>query len=248
MDSLTFLGLLFAFFAIFGGQFLEGGSIESLLNFPAFVIVIGGTFGAVLVQTNLPTLKRAGKMFGWSFKNPKQEPEQAIKKIVNWSMTARKSGLLGLENEIDVEPDPFQRKGLILLVDGSEPESIRDTMVVDLEVGEREAFKAVKFYEALGGYAPTMGIVGAVLGLIQVMGNLSDPSALGSGIATAFVATIYGVGSANLLFLPIAGKLKGIVQSQSLYREMFIEGVSLIAEGENPKVIENRLAGFIPQS
>ncbi|WP_144395194.1 flagellar motor protein [Pleionea sediminis] len=248
MDSLTFIGLLFAFIAIFGGQVLEGGSIESLLNFPAFVIVIGGTFGAVLVQTNVKTLKRALRMASWSFKTPKQEPKVAIDKIINWSMTARKLGLLGLEDEIDVERNQFERKGLILLIDGGEPQVIRDSLLVDLEVVERESMQAVKFYEALGGYAPTLGIVGAVLGLIQVMGNLSDPSALGSGIATAFVATIYGVASANLLFLPIAGKLKNIVQTQSLYREMFIEGIALIAEGENPKVIESRLAGFIPTS
>ena len=133
------------------------------------------------------------------------------------------------------------------MVDGGEPEKIRDTLLVDLEVGERESIKSVKFFEALGGYAPTMGIVGAVFGLIQVMGNLSDPSQLGSGIATAFVATIYGVGSANLLFLPIANKLTSIVLSQSLYREMIIEGIALIAEGENPKVIESRLFSFVPR-
>ncbi|NVJ60312.1 MAG: flagellar motor protein [Gammaproteobacteria bacterium] len=248
MDSLTLIGLLFAFFAIFGGQVLEGGTITSLLNFPAFIIVIGGTFGAVLIQTTLPTLKRAAKMFSWSFVTPRIETESGIELIVSWSMIARKAGLLGLEDEIDRIDNSFEKKGLLMLIDGGEPERIRDSLLVDLEVGEKDSLKAVKFYEALGGYAPTLGIVGAVLGLIQVMGNLSDPSQLGSGIATAFVATIYGVGSANLIFLPIANKLKSIVQSQSLYYEMFIEGVALIAEGENPKVIQSRLNGFIPTS
>ncbi|PWK49126.1 flagellar motor protein [Pleionea mediterranea] len=247
MDSLTFVGLLFAFLAIFGGQILEGGSIESLLNFPAFVIVIGGTFGAALIQTNLKVLIRAFKMIRWCFISPIVDPERGIKKLVNWSLRARKAGLLGLEDYIDQEKNHFEQKGLTLLVDGGEPEKIRDTLLVDLEVGERESIKSVKFFEALGGYAPTMGIVGAVLGLIQVMGNLSDPSQLGSGIATAFVATIYGVGSANLLFLPIANKLTSIVLSQSLYREMIIEGIALIAEGENPKVIESRLFSFVPR-
>lgn len=248
MDSLTLIGLLFAFFAIFGGQVLEGGTISSLLNFPAFVIVIGGTFGAVLIQTNMPTLRRASKMLPWSFITPRVDTESGIDLIVSWSIKARKAGLLGLEDEIDKARDPFEQKGLVMLVDGGEPQRIRDSMLVDLEVGEKESLRAVKFYEALGGYAPTLGIVGAVLGLIQVMGNLSDPSQLGSGIATAFVATIYGVGSANLIFLPIANKLKSIVQNQSLYYEMFIEGIALIAEGENPKVIQSRLNGFIPTS
>ena len=247
MDSLTFVGLLFAFLAIFGGQILEGGSIESLLNFPAFVIVIGGTFGAALIQTNLKVLIRAFKMIRWCFISPTADPERGITKLVNWSLRARKAGLLGLEDYIEQEKNHFEQKGLTLLVDGGEPEKIRDTLLVDLEVGERESLKSVKFFEALGGYAPTMGIVGAVLGLIQVMGNLSDPSQLGSGIATAFVATIYGVGSANLLFLPIANKLTSIVLSQSLYREMIIEGIALIAEGENPKVIESRLFSFVPR-
>ncbi len=247
MESLTIVGLLFAFFAIFGGQLLEGGSVESLLNLPAFIIVMGGTLGAVLIQTNSAALKRALSMATWSLFVPKMDLAQGIDKLVNWSLTARKSGLLGLEDEIDAAPEFFERKGLTLLVDGVEPEKIRDALYVELEIAERDALKAVKFYEALGSYAPTMGIVGAVLGLIQVMGNLSDPSQLGDGIATAFVATIYGVGFANLLFLPLANKFKSVVQSISQYREMMIEGLALIAEGENPKVIESRLQGFLPK-
>ncbi|MEE4246708.1 MAG: flagellar motor protein [Kangiellaceae bacterium] len=245
MDSLTFLGLFIAIVAILGGQVLEGGTIQSLLNFPAFMIVIGGTFGAVLIQTNRKTLKLANRMFAWCFKTPVLEQSAGITKLVDWSIKSRKSGLLGLEPVIDSEQDPFTKKGITMLIDGSEPEQLRSTLLVDLEVAEREAMRAVKYYEALGGYAPTMGIVGAVLGLIQVMGNLSDPSMLGSGIATAFVATIYGVGSANLIFLPIANKLKAVVQNQSLYREMVIEGLVLLAQGENPKVIENRLSSFV---
>jgi chemotaxis protein MotA len=247
MDRLTILGLLFGFLAIFGGQLLEGGSIDSLLNLPAFVIVIGGTLGAVLIQTSSATLKRALRMFTWSLFVPRLDLAKGIERLVSWSKTARKAGLLGLENAIDKSTDFFERKGLTLLVDGVEPDKIRDTLYVELEIAERDALKAVKFYEALGSYAPTMGIVGAVLGLIQVMGNLSDPSQLGSGIATAFVATIYGVGFANLLFLPLANKFKSVVQTLSQYREMLAEGLAMIAEGENPKVIENRLQGFLPK-
>ncbi|MCO7226093.1 flagellar motor protein [Pleionea sp. CnH1-48] len=246
MDALTLIGLLFAVFAILGGQVLEGGSIESLANGPAFVIVIGGTLGAVFVQTPLSTLMLAIRMMPWMIFPPQSNPISAIEKITQWSLIARKQGLLGLENILDSERNIFDNKGLSLLVDGGEPERIRETLMIELDVREREGVKAAKVFEALGGYAPTLGIVGAVLGLIQVMGNLSEPALLGTGIATAFVATIYGVASANLLFLPIANKLKSIVQTQSLHREMMIEGIVLISEGENPKVIESRLRGFVP--
>ncbi len=246
MDSLTFLGLLLAVIAIFGGQLLEGGSIESLLNMPALLIVLGGSLAAVLIQTHPKALRRSLSMFHWVFFSPTLPMSKGIDLIVSWSHTARKQGLLGLENEIDKVSDRFVKKGLILLIDGGLPDKIRETLLLDLEVNERNTLSAVKFYESLGGYTPTLGIVGAVLGLIQVMGNLSEPSMLGNGIATAFVATIYGVGFANLFFLPIAQKLKSIVHLQSLYLEMMIEGLVLVAEGENPKVIENKLLGFIP--
>ena len=160
-------------------------------------------------------------------------------------MVARKDGLLGLESIADLEVDHFSRKGLQLLVDGAEPEAIRSIMEVDLITQEGRDLQAAKVYEGMGGYAPTIGIIGAVMGLIHVMGNLADPSQLGSGIAVAFVATIYGVGLANLLLIPIGNKLKSVVLRQSRYREMLLEGILSIAEGENPRSIELKLQGFI---
>ncbi|RRJ84976.1 flagellar motor protein [Aestuariirhabdus litorea] len=244
MDLLSVVGLLLALFAVLGGNYLEGGHIEALLNGPAAVIVFGGTIGAAFIQTSGATFRRALVILNWVFFPPRVDIAQGISKVVNWSMTARKEGLLGLETIADAEPDPFARKGLQLLVDGSEPEALRSVLEVDLYSAENKDMHAAKVYECMGGYSPTIGIIGAVMGLIHVMGNLADPSQLGEGIAVAFVATIYGVAFANLLLLPIANKLKYIVHQGSQYREMMIEGILAIAEGENPRAIELKLQGF----
>jgi chemotaxis protein MotA len=168
-----------------------------------------------------------------------------IKKIMDWSNIARKEGLLGLETIAETETDTFARKGLQLLVDGSEPEVIRRVLEVEMDVKEHFETQAAKVFEGMGGYSPTIGIIGAVMGLIHVMENLADPSKLGAGIATAFVATIYGVGLANMLFLPMANKLKSQVHERSKMHEMMVEGVISIAEGENPRNIETKLQGFL---
>lgn len=245
MDILSIIGIALALGAIVGGNILEGGHTDSLVQLTAFIIVIGGTMGAVLLQTPLASFLHSIKMLAWIIMPPKQEAEGAIVKIVEWSNVARKEGLLGLEAVSEGEPDLFVRKGLQLLVDGSEPDAIRSIMEVELFAKEHHGIQAAKVYEAGGGYAPTIGIIGAVMGLIHVMQNLSDPSKLGSGIAVAFVATIYGVGAANLFLLPIANKLKSIVHSQTQYREMVVEGIISIAEGENPRNIEAKLRGYL---
>jgi len=245
IDILSFLGLTIGVAAILVGQYLEGGHIGQLLNGPAILIVLGGTLGAVMLQSPFSTFTRGMRMLFWTFSPPIVENEEAIEKIVSWSDIARKEGLLGLENIEEAERDPFTRKGLQLLVDGSEPENIRSILEVEIYTKEHSDNQGARIYESMGGYSPTIGIIGAVIGLIQVMGNLSDPSKLGSGIAVAFVATIYGVGAANLIFLPIATKLKNIVHTQSQFREMIVEGVVSIAEGENPRNIETKLFGFV---
>jgi chemotaxis protein MotA len=245
MDILSIIGLLLGAAAILVGQYLEGGHIGSLMNGPAILIVLGGTFGAVMLQSPFVTFMRGMRMLIWTFIPPKIQNQDAIDKIVSWSNIARKEGLLGLENIEESESDPFTRKGLQLLVDGSEPDNIRGVMDVDIYTKEHNDIQAARIFESMGGYAPTLGIIGAVIGLIQVMGNLSDPSKLGSGIAVAFVATIYGVGSANLIFLPIANKLKNIIHTHVQYREMIVEGMVSIAEGENPRNIETKLLGFL---
>ena len=245
MDLLSFLGVALAFAANLGGNWLEGGHLEMLANGPAMVIVLGGTIGAVLLQTPMPTFLRSMRMLGSVFMPPRHRLEDTIDKLVEWSRVARKDGLLGLERILDGEDDLFVRKGMQLLVDGNEPDEIRHTLEVELDSRERFDLQASKVLEAMGGYSPTIGIIGAVMGLIHVMQNLSDPSRLGSGIATAFVATIYGVGLANLFLLPMAGKMKAYVLQESHYRELVVEGLVAISEGENPRQIETRLQGFL---
>lgn len=245
MDALSLIGITLAFAAIVGGNLLEGGELSSLVNLPAAFLVFGGTFGAGLLQMPLAGLRRAGEMLRWVFVPPRQGFKQGVDKIVRWATTARREGLLGLEAVSELEKDPFARKGLQLLVDGNEPEAIRNILEAESGLREQRDVDATKFYEAMGGYAPTIGIIGAVVGLIHVMGSLEDPSRVGPGIAVAFVATIYGVGLANLLLLPFAGKLKNLTQERSHFREMIIEGIVSIAEGENPRGIELKLRGFL---
>lgn len=245
IDFLTILGLVIGISAILVGQQLEGGAISTLINGPAALIVIGGTLGAVMLQSPMMVFLRAIKMLWWMLITPQFDNEGTIRKIISWSNIARREGLLGLENLEDSEEDPFAKKGLQLLIDGSEPEAIRTIMEVDIHTRESFDIQAARVFESMGGYSPTIGIIGAVLGLIQVMGNLSDPSKLGTGIAVAFVATIYGVALANLVLLPVANKLKSIVVSSAHFNEMIVEGLVSIAEGENPRNIETKLLGFL---
>lgn len=245
MDLLSLIGVLFAFAAVLGGNWLDGGHISSLANGPAMLIVLGGSAGAVLLQTPMGTFLRAMRMLVRVFVPPPRSFSGMIAKILAWSETARRQGLLGLEEAATDEADLFVRKGMQLLVDGNEPDDIRHVLEVELDSHEQHDLAAAKVFAAMGGYSPTIGILGAVMGLIHVMQNLADPSRLGSGIATAFVATIYGVGLANLFLLPISAKLKAHVHTETLYRELVIEGLVAISEGENPRNIEVRLHGFL---
>jgi chemotaxis protein MotA len=245
MDVLSLIGIILAFVAIVGGNFLEGGSLNALLNGPAALIVIGGTLAAALLQTPLNAFARSLVIVRWIIFPPRIDLARGIDNVVTWSLIARKDGLLGLESVADTELDLYARKGLQLLVDGAEPEAIRSILEVDFLTQEGRDIQAAKVFECMGGYAPTIGIIGAVMGLIHVMGNLANPSQLGSGIAVAFIATIYGVASANLVLLPTANKLKAIAHRQARYREMMLEGILSIAEGENPRSIELKLQGFM---
>ena len=245
MDILSITGLILGLGAILIGQQLEGGHIETLINGPAALIVLGGTAGAALLQTPMPVFVYALRQFQWVFVPPTMVPDEAIEKIIEWSNIARREGLLGLEAASESEDDMFARKGLQLLVDGSEPETIRSILETEVDSKEHFEMQAAKVWEGMGGYSPTIGIIGAVMGLIHVMGNLSDPSQLGSGIAVAFVATIYGVAAANLVLLPAASKLKAIVGERMRFREMIMEGIISIAEGENPRNIEVKLQGYL---
>jgi chemotaxis protein MotA len=245
VDFLSIIGLLLAVLAITVGAILKGAGLEALLSSAAFMVVIVGTMAAICVQTPLAVMRRALAILPWIFKPPRHAPEELIRKMVDWSNVSRKQGLLGLEPLVAAEIDPFLRKGLQLVIDGSEPDVIRATLEVEMHVRESADLRGAKVFEGMGIYAPTLGIIGAVLGLMAVMQNLADPSRLGKGIAAAFVATIYGIGLANLLFLPVANKLKIAVQNQAHIHEMLIEGLIAIAQGENPRSIDGRLRGYL---
>ncbi len=245
MDKLSLAGLLLAVIAIVGGQYLEGGALSSLVQPTAFVIVVGGTFGAVMLQSPMSVFVQGMKMGRWVFSPPTVVAQGLINQITNWSQIARREGLLALETYIPALRDPFARKGLQLLVDGAEPERLREVLHVEIVTYESNMRLAARIWESAGGYSPTIGILGAVMGLIHVMENLTDPSKLGEGIAVAFVATIYGVGAANLVFLPISKKLLGHVQRLVAVREMFVDGLVSIANGDNPRIIEVRLQGYV---
>ncbi|MEY4719164.1 MAG: hypothetical protein RL563_1782 [Pseudomonadota bacterium] len=245
MDILSIIGVLLGFSAIIGGNLMAGGDIGALVNVDAFFIVVGGTLGATLLQFPPRIFLRSLKILIWIVHPEKQQLSKQIDKIVRWSTLARKEGLLGLEAVIDSEKESLAKKGLQLLVDGNEPDVIRDCLEVELETKEYLDMQAAKVFDAMGGFSPTIGIIGAVIGLIHVMQNLAKPELLGAGIATAFVATIYGVGLANLLFIPVANKLKAHIYQASQARVMLIEGITSIAEGENPRNIELKLSGFV---
>ena len=245
MDKISLAGLAIGLIAIIGGQILEGGHVGSLVQPTALLIVGGGTLGAVLLQTPFQVFKRGMQMAKWVWVPPVIEQRRLVDQILNWSQLSRREGLLALENHIPGLKDDFARKGLQLLVDGADPERIRELLEVDINTFEEEWRQSAKIWESAGGYSPTIGILGAVMGLIHVMENLSDPTKLGAGIAVAFVATIYGVGLANLVYLPIAGKLKYYIMRMVSSREMLIDGLVGIAVGDNPRIIESRLRGYL---
>lgn len=242
-DGLALTGIAVGVAAVLLGNQLEGGSAAMLLNLPAALIVVGGTLGAIMLQTPRTELLRAFKLCRWVFWPPQPE-EGTTDRLTLWARRSRATGLLALENEAQRQSDPFVRKGLEMIVDGGEPAQIRRTLELELSHRMDQDLAAAAVFRHMGGYSPTIGIIGAVLGLMQVMSNLADPSQLGPGIATAFVATIYGVGFANLLLLPIADRLKALVLRRSQEQLLWLEGLLALAAGAHPGEIKNRLGAL----
>ncbi len=245
MDKISIIGIVLGLAAILLGQVLEGGHLGSLLQLTAFLIVIGGTAGAVMLQSQPHHFIAGMRMAMWVFAPPKMDFRKVLNTLLNWGQQARRNGLLALEAYAQSEKDPFVKRGLTMVVDGAEPEIVRRAMELDIESYEENARAAARVWESAGGYSPTFGILGAVLGLIHVMENLTDPSKLGAGIAVALVAAIYVAGCAHLFFLPIAGKLKYYLSLEIRRREMLMEGLYSIANGENPRLLENKLSGYL---
>ncbi|MFC5461640.1 flagellar motor protein [Massilia niabensis] len=244
MDFASLIGLALAVIGLFVGHSLDGGRLSSLFQPAAFAIVVVGTFGAVLLQSEARTFRRGMRMLRWVFFPPQDTRQPRSREIALWSHTARRDGLLALEQYMGTK-DLFVQKGLRLVVDGIHPDKLRallETEVTAYEFAERQA---ARIWESAAGYAPTIGILGAVLGLIHVMENLSDPSRLGSGIAVAFVSTVYGVGLANLFFLPVGNKLKAIVSDQVVQYEILTEVFHDLASGNHTRLVEERVASLV---
>lgn len=247
MDFGPLIGIGVALAMILLGNVIEGGHLSSLLGGPAAMIVIGGTVGAVIVQFPFPTLANSLRLAGALFKKPAVEPAKIVDEIVEYANKARRDGILALEKLAPNASDPFLSRGLLMAIDGTDSNGIREAMELVIGQEEEHSEDAAKVYEALGGYSPTVGIIGAVLGLIHVMANLSDINAVGSGIAAAFVATIYGVGFANIICLPLGGRIKFRARDQAKMKEMMLMGVLAIQEGTNPKLIREKLAGYLAE-
>lgn len=238
-------GLLIAFIGLALGQNIEGGNLQSLLQPASLIVVFLGTLGAVLLQTEFNTFMHGIHMARWVFMKRTDDRKTLVEDIGKWSQLARKDGVFALESQLKREKDSFIHKGLQLISDGTAADKIREICSIDIYYFELQQREAVKIWSAAGGYAPTVGILGAVLGLIHVMENLSDPTKIGSGIAVAFVATIYGVALANLVFLPIANKLKNHIQFEISRREMLMNAWVAIARGDHPKLINERLEAYM---
>lgn len=248
MDKGTFGGLVVAIGGILLGLALEGGQIGQILQPTAALIVFGGTLGAVMVQFPLPVVLAAFAGLAHVFFERGQDPLLVVKEMVRYAQKARKDGIVSLDSEVQSIHEPFWKKTLMLAVDGTEPAEVRRIMEVEIEYRAEHEENIPRVFESAGGFSPTIGIIGAVLGLIQVMQHLDNINEVGRGIAVAFVATIYGVGSANLFFLPSAGKLKIRNREEQLRHEIILEGVISILEGSNPRMVETKLLSFISEA
>jgi chemotaxis protein MotA len=247
MDIGTIVGLLVAAGAILVGLIMEGGKIGQILQPTAALIVFGGTFGAILVQFPFGVVLAAFRSLASIFFVPKTDPLGIIQEIVTIAHKARREGIVSLDKDLDTIQNPFMRKSLMLAVDGTEPDELRKMMEMELEKQGEHEDNIPKVFESAGGFSPTIGIIGAILGLIQVMQHLDNIDEVGRGIAVAFVATVYGVGAANVLLLPAAGKLRIRTREAQINREMILEGVISILEGMNPRMIETKLVSFLAE-
>ncbi len=245
VDKSSFLGLIVGVGGVVGGLLLEGGKLSQVLQPTAAIIVFGGTLGAVLLQYPMPVVASAFRRLIQVFFEPKLDAQEMIKQLVLFANKARRNGMISLDADLPGVRDPFLKKSLMLAVDGTEPEELRKMMQLEIDNQSEYEDNIPKVFESAGGFAPTIGIIGAVLGLIQVMQHLDNINEVGKGIAVAFVATVYGVGSANLLFLPSSGKLRLRIREEQIVREMTLEGVVSILEGMNPRMLESKLFGFL---
>jgi chemotaxis protein MotA len=244
-DIASILGIIVAVGGILGGLVMEGGKVSDVTQVTAAIVVLGGTLGAVMITSPLQTLISAAKSLKKVFFEEVTDPHAAVEEIIRYATKARKNSIISLEEDLDKIADPFLRKALSLAVDGTDLQELRSMMELELTQAEQHAENDAKVFEAAGGYSPTIGIIGAVMGLIQVMKHLENIEEVGRGIAVAFVATVYGVAVANLFFLPAASKIKARIHNDVSSKELMLEGVISIVEGMNPKLIRVKLEAFL---
>lgn len=245
-DPSFLIGIFIASICIMGGLLLEKGELRDISQVTSGLIVFGGTLGAVVVSTPGRLLRNALKRFPSVFWNNLPDPSALMADIVRLSNESRRDGLTGLDNSVQKLSEPLLRKGMMLVVDAYNAEEIREVLEMEMVVAEHQADEDARVFDAAGGYAPTIGIIGAVLGLIQVMKHLDNVQDVGRGIAIAFVATVYGVGIANLFFLPIASKIRAQSRQSCVIREMIIEGAVVVQQGKNPRLIRQLLDPYLP--
>lgn len=248
MDISTIGGIVIGFAGLILGVLLEGGSLGAYVGISAFFIIFGGTIGATVASFPLSVVTNVPRLLIIAFTNQTYDIPQVIKQLVTFSERARREGILCLESELVNVKDEFLRYGLQLVIDGTDPELVRDTLQTKIAFTGERHHQGAQIFEAAGGYAPTIGIIGTVLGLINVLSNLADPSELGHSIALAFIATLYGVGSANLIWLPIGLKLKQKHKSEQIIKEIMLEGVLCLQSGDNPRIVEQKLKAFLSKS
>lgn len=244
MDRLVLLLLFGAIASVVFGHVLEGGALAALWNGPALLIVFGGSLMAIFVQTPFDLGRRAVSLLSWLVAPPNISLDQLLTKLTTCGNAYRKDGILGLDRISQTESDPVMKRALVMLADGQSPKAIEYSIRLEIETHQEKDLSAAEVFDNLGGYLPTLGIVGAVLGLMQVLSNLAQPEELGRGIAVAFVATFYGVGAANLIAIPIAGRLRSFIQQRTRYHKAMLVGVMAMREGINPQLIRYRLEGM----
>ncbi|MBV9850305.1 MAG: flagellar motor protein [Armatimonadetes bacterium] len=245
MDLATLIGLVLAWGAFFGSIILEGGELKALMNPSAALLVFGGTLGASMIGFPLSTLTGLSGVVKNAFLGHKEDLTQVIKTLVSFAEKARREGLLALEEEARSVEDPFLRKGIQLAIDGTDPELVREIMETEIHHLGARHHQGANFFATMGGFAPTLGVIGTVSGLVHMLANLSDPGSMGPSIAAAFIATLYGVSTANLIFLPLSNKLKHASAEETHAREIVMEGILAIQAGDNPRIVEEKLKSFL---
>lgn len=249
MDTATTIGITLGILGVIGGNIMEGGSPGALINMPGFMIVVVGSLGAGITGYPMSTVKQLPKLMGRAFKEQPVNPAAMVPQFEKMADVARREGLLSLEDEAKNIEDEFTKKGMQLIIDGTDPEALREIMETEINSMEERHHKGIGFLEAIGGYAPTLGVLGAIMGLIAVLGELGEEGGdLGGGIAVAFIASFYGVFTANLIWLPLANKLKMQSKAEVQMREITMEGLLAIQAGDNPRIVKDKLQGYLPPS